>query len=672
MTMYYKQLIKIALFLIMGSAVGTASAQAVVKVGDNPYFINDKAALDVESTTKGFLPPRMTKAERDAIISPPAGLQVWCTNSNISTDPVSGELCIYTGSGWVPFTLLISARLTTGKKVEANKPVRVSATSATIKGVLVSISGPVPTETGIVWREISVTDFDSYPILDPLAAAVAPTYKTVGTLVTTDGAAISVTIPSLTSATLSTRPYYFRTFAKTPIGIGYGNPVIFNCAPPVISAPVVASGTTLFPTFSGTLTVNAGTPQGTITEYGYCSGTTSNPTTSNDKVMLSTTATLAALDATLSTEVFTADPTVALPVSVYDTKVVGTTYFRYYVIANGTPVYSSQATFTPVADPVTGGSAIASLGSIDPISANLQIGLASSSTIKVNFTVIKAGSYASFVPGAASGATTGLTIPTVVAGSFALGAQFLSFAVSGTPATSLVGNSFVVPRIGSLTTGAIAPMSAVGGNALCDALHSTTVVPITSSTGKIWMDRNLGASRAGTSSTDYEAYGCLYQWGRGNDGHASINWTSATAGTSANGTTATLATTDSPGNALFITNGTSPYDWRSTKNDNLWQGVAGINNPCPSGYRVSTGAEFAAEVTAYSITNFATAYTSPYKFVAVGNRNETALFVNLGSVGIYWSSTVSGTDAYRRVFGGVTNSLLVGRTNAYSVRCIKD
>jgi hypothetical protein len=33
------------------------------------------------------------------------------------------------------------------------------------------------------------------------------------------------------------------------------------------------------------------------------------------------------------------------------------------------------------------------------------------------------------------------------------------------------------------------------------------------------MDRNLGAARVATSSTDEEAYGDLYQWGRGTDGH---------------------------------------------------------------------------------------------------------------------------------------------------------
>nr|WP_320009862.1 hypothetical protein [uncultured Desulfobulbus sp.] len=42
---------------------------------------------------------------------------------------------------------------------------------------------------------------------------------------------------------------------------------------------------------------------------------------------------------------------------------------------------------------------------------------------------------------------------------------------------------------------------------------------VTSPTGRVWMDHNLGASRVATSYDDKEAYGNLYQWGRGSDGH---------------------------------------------------------------------------------------------------------------------------------------------------------
>jgi hypothetical protein len=40
------------------------------------------AKLDVTSTTSGFLPPRMTTAERDAITAPPNGTILYNTTTN--------------------------------------------------------------------------------------------------------------------------------------------------------------------------------------------------------------------------------------------------------------------------------------------------------------------------------------------------------------------------------------------------------------------------------------------------------------------------------------------------------------------------------------------------------------------------------------------------------------
>ncbi|MEI6143412.1 MAG: fibronectin type III domain-containing protein [Mariniphaga sp.] len=56
---------------------------------------NSKAMLDVSSTTKGLLPPRMTYAQKIAITSPPAGLMVWCTNCG-----TFGELQVFNGAAW--------------------------------------------------------------------------------------------------------------------------------------------------------------------------------------------------------------------------------------------------------------------------------------------------------------------------------------------------------------------------------------------------------------------------------------------------------------------------------------------------------------------------------------------------------------------------------------------
>ena len=182
-------------------------------------------------------------------------------------------------------------------------------------------------------------------------------------------------------------------------------------------------------------------------------------------------------------------------------------------------------------------------------------------------------------------------------------------------------------------------------------------------TGEIWMDKNLGASQVATSSTDEDAYGDLYQWGRGADGHEKR----------ASGTTETLSTTDTPGHGNFITSGVAPKDWRSPQNDNLWQGVSGTNNPCPSGYRLPTYAEWDAERQSWSSNDAAGAFAS-LKLSLAGVRY--AANGDLGSVdtiGHYYSSTIVGTNSrYLGVFGGGANTYFDPRANGMSVRCIKE
>lgn len=53
---------------------------------------NSKSVLDLVSTTKGLLPPRMTTTQRDAISSPPTGLTIFNTTTN--------KLNAYNGTAW--------------------------------------------------------------------------------------------------------------------------------------------------------------------------------------------------------------------------------------------------------------------------------------------------------------------------------------------------------------------------------------------------------------------------------------------------------------------------------------------------------------------------------------------------------------------------------------------
>jgi hypothetical protein len=198
-------------------------------------------------------------------------------------------------------------------------------------------------------------------------------------------------------------------------------------------------------------------------------------------------------------------------------------------------------------------------------------------------------------------------------------------------------------------------------NATSGGVGSTDVV---SSTGRIWMDRNLGASQVATSSTDAASYGDLYQWGRGTDGHQ----------ISTSPTTATLSAIDQPAHGSLILAPNIPFDWRSPQNTNLWQGVSGVNNPCPSGYRLPTDTEFEAERASWGTNNAAGAFGSPLKLPMSGYRfNGDGSLLNVGTIGYYWSSTVSGPSSRLLLFNS-SNALMdtIYRAYGFSVRCLKD
>jgi hypothetical protein len=194
----------------------------------------------------------------------------------------------------------------------------------------------------------------------------------------------------------------------------------------------------------------------------------------------------------------------------------------------------------------------------------------------------------------------------------------------------------------------------------CDPSKLTRVVEVVSSTGRIWMDRNLGATQVATSSTDALAYGSLFQWGRRADGHQCRN----------SETTSSLSATDSPGHGNFIIEDTPPYDWRHLQNNNLWQGVNGTNNPCPVGYRIPTAVEIEDERS--NINNAAGAFASPLKLPAAGSRNQISGNVTVSNVGYYWTSTVSSTQVSILTFSVSSAIQPFDRANGFSVRCIKN
>jgi len=183
------------------------------------------------------------------------------------------------------------------------------------------------------------------------------------------------------------------------------------------------------------------------------------------------------------------------------------------------------------------------------------------------------------------------------------------------------------------------------------------------------VDRNLGAMQVATSVSDSAAYGWYYQWGRATDGHQIF---------SAGNITTTLSNSDQPVNSKFIYGMGNPWDWRSPQNDNLWQGVNGINNPCPNGWHVPTKTEFlnALNLTTSGYVVINNLFNSALKMPAAGYRSyaNPTVISSAGGEADYWVSTITSTFSYylsatinfSHPFGSG------GRAYGFSVRCTRD
>jgi hypothetical protein len=85
---------RIITVLILSSLI-SANTFSQVGINADNSAPNASAMLDVKSTSKGFLLPRMTRVQRNAIATPPEGMMVYCTNCG-----TNGSLSLFINGAW--------------------------------------------------------------------------------------------------------------------------------------------------------------------------------------------------------------------------------------------------------------------------------------------------------------------------------------------------------------------------------------------------------------------------------------------------------------------------------------------------------------------------------------------------------------------------------------------
>ena len=83
------------------SGTGSTILNGAVAINTSSSPPGGSAALDVSSTTKGVLVPRMTSAQMYAIVNPESGLMVFCTNCGSA----SGSMALFINNTWNRFSI---------------------------------------------------------------------------------------------------------------------------------------------------------------------------------------------------------------------------------------------------------------------------------------------------------------------------------------------------------------------------------------------------------------------------------------------------------------------------------------------------------------------------------------------------------------------------------------
>ena len=77
----------------------TNDVSAQLKIGGDPTTIDDGSILELESTDKAFIPPRMTTEERDQIPTPLTGAIIYNTTEECLQVMIGGCIPVFRKNG---------------------------------------------------------------------------------------------------------------------------------------------------------------------------------------------------------------------------------------------------------------------------------------------------------------------------------------------------------------------------------------------------------------------------------------------------------------------------------------------------------------------------------------------------------------------------------------------
>ena len=265
-TFFLQSIIPLALYLFFALAASPLYGQATV----GGTTSGSSAELDIQSTTGGLLPPRMTTAQRDAIATPAKGLLVFnttlnCIEVNMGTPSAPAWGCLIPPNT-VSAPSVMSTRVCRSGTIAPITHTTTGATGiGTATGLPSGLTATWASNTITISGTVGTVSITTYNYTIPLTGGVDGGQATGTIIVAGNNTVSTISSPLAMAVGRAMTVKTHRTTGATGIGTPSGLP-----------AGVTASWVSDTIVLSGTPTAAAGTYNYTIQLTGGCGSVTAS------------------------------------------------------------------------------------------------------------------------------------------------------------------------------------------------------------------------------------------------------------------------------------------------------------------------------------------------------------------------------------------------------------